>query len=882
MIIAEFRRTPFSERADIRPFEVGATIADIVAMFDTPPEFEEFGAVYLRAHDGEHLLFRESWHRVRPRDGAALFVSCIPQDGGSSSGGKDAFKIVGAIALIVITAGVAGGGLAALLGPAFAAGQTGAIAAGLAISVAGQYALSQTSKPAVGDTSSSSLSTGTAVGAAGISTNALTAFQQVPGVRGEIRVSAPLLARPFTMNDGLDQTVYFIMGVSGQNAISSIKINDTDSADMPAGTTTLETREGWLTDPPLTLITQSVFEEAINLPMSKHRLETDQTTIVQPESGSYPKPQIERSARNAKKFRFTIGFGGGLSFFNSSDPVMIAFRLRIRRVGDVSWTNLPELQLAASVRAAWRQEIWLKWGNAAEEAADRASLGSQTTFWPLFYYKNSEWQAHSYFSTGELTAPVTANCAHIIGSNNGVSIYLDEATFPIGTYDVEITRSLATATSGYTASTYNGGLFTSTGTSGGRQTIPAQSNMSADCAIESYTTFRDEYPIVQRGLTLVAAAIKNIRVNSLSAIFSSYAPIWNGSDWNTIATTSNPAALYRDCMVGSLNPRPIDLSLVEDQSTFYDKCVAKNLSCNHVTSDGTTVEKICTLVTSCGDAAMRRSSKWGSVIDEDRSAEGIRQMFSSNNMTSPLTITRKFITGAQALIPVFKDIERDYATREFDLPVFDGTKSDLVDLADSAPYDGYVYYDLVDRRAHLDLRRLKFRLNKYSWGVHLAHLNRQKGDLVGLSHDMLIDTYATGRVRSFSVRDGKLISVTINTSVADAPVYNSENIFDPGTNPFRLANVFALGSPAIGMQIELLDNTIATIPVGGVEGRTLFVKGDFVAPANLERTCLVAIGATTRESRRVIISNIMPSGQFFANVDAVDEASQIFAGLFGV
>lgn len=140
MITAQFRRTIWSERADVRPFALGMSIAQIVAAFDRPPEFERFGGVYLKGDrlDPGHVVPREIWHRVRPKPGTLLFVSLIPEgDGGGGDTDKQVFAIVGAIALIALSAGIGFYGLPGL----FAGGTFTAQAVASGVPVGGSVAL---------------------------------------------------------------------------------------------------------------------------------------------------------------------------------------------------------------------------------------------------------------------------------------------------------------------------------------------------------------------------------------------------------------------------------------------------------------------------------------------------------------------------------------------------------------------------------------------------------------------------------------------------------------------------------------------------------------------------------------------------------------------
>lgn len=879
MIICEHRRTLFSEDADIRAFPPGTTIAEIVASFDTPLEFGTHGAVYFKRNGREQgdLVKRRNWRRIKPKSGASLFISVVPHEGGGGgNSSKQIFMLVAAIALIALTAWVGGGGLAFLAPSIF--GGAGAHVAAAAIAVAGSAALSLLSHPSAGTPSAAAgVSADTQqLGVSGISQNTISAYNQVPAVRGIIRVSPPLLARPYTTINSNDEVLHLICGVVGPCDISSIKVNETDITDLPSGVITVETRQGFDSDLELTLIRECVFQENINVVMSQHRLQADQITLVSPASGSYPKAAIYRSARETDLFRLTLNFAGGLANFNDSSDVAVPFRIRIRRVGDSpdQWIKLPEIHINASRRDPFRQEIWLQWGQDADEAVLRAVQPSPPLF-KRIYFKDPEWTANSYFDDG--TAGATAvTTKHVYPGTDGMTFFLDEDTFPQGQYDVEITRGFSDAASNYTDSSYTSGLFTSRTVSGSIESIPTQANRSQSVAVENYASFRNEYPIATRGLALIAVEARNLQINSISAIFGS---IVGG------VVTNDPGALLRDVWTGSQNARPLDSSQIEDLTPLTTHCTAKGLTCNHVITEGS-VDQASALIAACGDAILRRSDKFGVVIDMDRTAEAVTAFFQPGNMTGPLTVAKTFVTGARALVPSFNDQAQDYQSRELELPVFDdGVSSDEDTLTEAVAYDGLTTETLVTRRARLDLRRARMRTLKYTWETHLHHIRSKKGAMVGLQHDVLLNHIATGRVKSF-VSSGSpphLTSITLNTDILDQPAAGYASVWAV-PNWWGLGSVWNLTNFPMGMQIQLEDGSVVTIPIASISGRTVTVSAAFDTPSGLHATSstnggsLVAIGPLASETRRVILTNVAPKDDFFASLEAVDEAPGIFTG----
>jgi len=884
-IYVEHRRTIFSDLGEVRAFEPGLTIAEVVARLPVPEEFATHGAVFLKASPEErgHIVERRYWHLVRPKPGTCLFVSCIPSGGN----GKNIFATVAAIALVALTAWIGGGGLAAVqfLAPTFGPGSIGANVAAAAVAVAGSAALGMLARrPARPGAAPEAEST--SLGVAGITQNTITPYAQVPAPLGKIRISPPLLARPFTTIENTDQFVHLICGVCGPAKIENIKINEADVSDFPAEDLQIETREGWPDDPQLSLIKECVFEENINLELGRHRLQPDQQTLIDPHTESYPSPFTMRTLSHPDKFRMVLSFPQGLARFDANTAQLIAFRVQLRRVGDANWRNLPEMHLETSARAPFRQAITLFFGGV-NELDLVASISGQQPVFLRFYAQNPEWTADPYFNNDP--NPIDTASAHIYAGRNDVLVYLDRDEWPPGEYDVRIQRSFVQNANSneFSASNYIGGLFTYRTAGPPAWTIPSQADRSSVVVLESYATFRRRHPIAQPGLALIAVKAKNIRINAISAEFTPYVPIWDGNDWDTVAPSSNPAALVRWVRTGWLNKRPSDPALAGNLEEFYEYCEQKGLSCHAVITEGS-VEQAAALAANTGDAIIRESDKWGVVIDRDRSNEAVQHMFGPHNMTSPLVMQRKFLDQARGIIPQFTDAELDYATRELSTPIFDDgvsrANSDM--LIEAVPYDGYAHKAQVIRRAKMDLRRMRLRATRYSWECHQEQLVAIKGDLVGLAHDTLLYTWATGRVRAFTTEVGGspeetyLRTVVLNTEVEDVPDWmGSPGGFFEIPDLFLCSDIFALAPPEIGLQVRLKDNSIVVLPVASINGDTLTIDGDVPLPAGFERTCLAAVGPRQRETRRVIITGIVPRRDHFARIEAVDEAPGIFSGL---
>lgn len=882
-IVCEFRRTIFSERGDIRCFAAGISVGEIVAQFDRPAEFEHFGAVILYRPEEHGLdehglpngqwLAREHWHLVRPKPGTALFVSVVPQNGGGGGGGSNnVMAIVGAIALIALTAWIGGGGLAFLspnLGY-FAAGSTSAKIAAAAVGIAGATALGALTKPPAGALAQSPIAgAGTTLGQAGITQNQIAPYQQLPAVLGTFRVSPPFLALPWTTTENTEQIVHGIVGIPGRYDVSDIRVDTTPVADLPSGIFEYEVRNGTSSDTALTLVTSCGFEQTPHAELSTHRVDTDSMTLLAPASASYPKELIVRTSRRCDKFRLTLQLPSGASS-QANSTVLMAFRLRLRRVGDSTWVNLPEAHLELNIRSPLRQEIWFQFGGAESDILD--TIAGQNTFWKRLYYKNAEWTANSYFSGGD-TSSISANVVHAYAGQSGIYFYLDDATFPVDQYDIGITKGcIDDAGSNFSGTFYQGGLFTYRTFTTPNYTIPDQSKYFATVLLENYTSFRDDYPVTRPGMAMIAFKAHNLQINSLSALFSAYS--------GTGATTNSPADALSYILTGDLNARALDASSLESLTTWKSDCASNNLECNALVTQGS-VEQAAAMAAMCGEALLRRSDKWGVVQDKDRSAESVVAMFHPGNMTKALTVQKTFLAGAaNGIIPSIHDAEQDYAVSDVSPPVYDdGVELPPQRLTEGATYDGITSQSQARRRALRDLRAARLRSVKYVCGVHQSQLNIKKGSLCGLAHDVLIDTYAAGRVKGFTKSAGKLLTVTLNTEALDLPPTSWGSNFLDVTNVLQVGNVLTLAGPTLSLQVENADATVSTFTGVTVSGAVVTLSGTDDVPSGLAKTCMASIGPAERVTRRVILADISPEDDFHATLTFVDEAPGIYQGL---
>ncbi len=248
----------------------GQSVAAIVAELQPDAGLAEHAHVYI---DGSYVP-HDNWARVRPKAGTQLAIRMVPMGGG---GGKNPLRTVMSLAIMAGTAEIggmfAGSGLLGF-------GLGGIVRAGLGM--AGRLLLNALAPPAKPRFQLTQKQSPTLFiqGAQ----NKSAPFSRVPKVLGKHRYVPLLGASPYTESLGGDQylRMLFVWGY-GPLKISDIKIGETPIADF--SDVEIETRQGFDTDAPLTLYTNSIVQNNLQVALTNaagyitRTTDTDATAI---------------------------------------------------------------------------------------------------------------------------------------------------------------------------------------------------------------------------------------------------------------------------------------------------------------------------------------------------------------------------------------------------------------------------------------------------------------------------------------------------------------------------------------------------------------------------------------------------------------------------
>lgn len=711
---------------------------------------------------------------------------------------------------------------------------------------------------------------------AGIAGNPPAPFEWLPRVLGRMVYSPPMLIRGYSVYRRGSITVGLAVGLAGRHAVSNIRINGALAASMANVTT--EVKTGAPGDTALTIGNKWVWEEAANYRLSNFDLKTDssqrdelfdQTTPA----NSYPQNQIflTRSGEYADAAVIRLFFPQGMSA-DTEDNVAAAIPVRVlfRRRGSSTWISGPEFHFwdENKGKAELRQNITFRWqadtlGRLASPYVDRigyvAYQRASTSGLSGFY------EANAYFSNGS-----SRYAYHVGRDDDGYYVYLDPAVFPKDHYEFAIKRGLSYRTGLFTTATYayqgdtTKGNFFGHYISGGvsKVRVDHEFKIRAEVQVEVFQTWRDEYPLQEAldggvPLTLIGVEGRDIRIESVAAEFFSEMPVWNGADWNTIAATARPAAHYRHVLLDDLNDDPrdpeiVNIGVIED---WYDRCVDEGFECNAVASANE--PEILAMIASAGWAGQRAHEQWEIIHERDTSGFNITQLFTPLN-SSNYVASKAFEDLPHAFNVEFADEANDNSLKSVIVPApgyADATATRYAAL--SLP--GFTDENRAVARATNLIRQIYARQTVRQIDVGIEALVSQRGDVVGLAHDLRDAHVWFGRIREVYDNGVNVTGIVINGKA-----------------------LLSQASPPFGAAIRYRNGVIVLKPIlASGDSDTLMFTTPFAIPAGavLGKGCLVSVGVLDQEVRRCRISNIRYKDEFTATVSLVDEAPEIYTGV---
>ncbi len=860
----------------------GLSLAEIVACWPEPlPEvWEAFGVVCV---NGEPVP-RDWWPRVRPRgrggQPVAVTLHVLPQGGNAGKTVKNIGQIIGSIALIAATAWIGNGNIPGLSG--FQAKLLASI-----IGLAGSLALKAMAPPPPKSSGDGLRQTAQA----GAQINVLAPGAPLPTVLGTMRVSPPGVVAPYTSIDGQDLYSHAVVGLAGRHAVSSVKLNNVPIGDIKG--VEYQVRNGRATDTALTLNAYTVLEQGTGQKVSQFNLrDGNYIDGVVTDGSGFPTWHTYRMRGAADECHIRLYWPSGLIYADGEGKqhwVTQFVRLQCRRAGTTAWKTLPTVVIKAKIAREFR--IRLRFflisggGSTAKDLYGDDTLKTmvigETLNYPntptirndyLNYQVDSSWLDTGYWKN-------SADGQRLV---QGSGTYRDSVDFYMsnygrGEYEFRLKFGLPVPdTNSRNDDTKSYRTFVAERDATDWHVVDnvMKKAITNDAYIETVTTLDNAYPLgVTNGLTLIAVKAKNTIINSISALFSKECNVYSGGNWNSIAATSNPAELFRHVALDDLNAEPLPSGLVDltNLQTWRSFCNTQGLTCNAIV-EGRSVEQTLQIAAAAGHAAVRRSESWGVIVEKQRVADAIVQVFSPRN-TANISVARDFPVPVHGLRVAYTDAADDYRPKET-IVYDDGYSAGNATAIEAIEYEGKTNLAEVRKRARLDLKQLRLRTVRYSFDIDSAFMVCQRGDLVSFTYDVLDRRTDAAFVKSYDVNDsgqvrGLTLDATVNLSIPAAA--------EPWANDALWSEANAWTATSLpGIVVQRNNGTISTHQIRETTATThvTLVTAQSWAAADILKAHVIG-GILGQTTRRCIVFDIEPKDDFTARLTLVDEAPQI-------
>src|SRR5690625_3383137 len=223
-------REPFGFQPHVQRLPEGETLDQMRRRMRGLPEgFADHGVICLNGHPAPRAL----WGMMTPKAPAITEVTFhYPAQGGGGDTGKMIVSMVAAIALTVVSGGIASGAILGGLTMATEGATLLSVALGAGVALAGSLLISALVPPPTVPMAQQApdQKSGRAPGAAAAQGSLLQPNGAIPRVIGERKVFPPLAAEPLTYFDGPDEVVQAAYILAGPHRLRDIRIGAADIA----------------------------------------------------------------------------------------------------------------------------------------------------------------------------------------------------------------------------------------------------------------------------------------------------------------------------------------------------------------------------------------------------------------------------------------------------------------------------------------------------------------------------------------------------------------------------------------------------------------------------------------------------------------------------
>lgn len=413
-------------------------------------------------------------------------------------------------------------------------------------------------------------------------------------------------------------------------------------------------------------------------------------------------------------------------------------------------------------------------------------------WWRQDYTRVKQWYWEATVASGSFQYN-TSGSAEVNGAKNKRLVRSYRVTgLPSKSYDVRIRRTSAESNDSYIIDTCQ---------------------WEAMRAITQKPAFETPIPICVSELRIKASEQLSGYVTEFSAICHSKLPDWTPptktakGHWNTWRNTRNPASIMRYLLTSKHSLiKPFPVSRLDNASLvdLWNWCSKNGYTFDFVadSEENLWARLMSVLAPAMAGPTTDVDGLWGAVIDKPDKT--VRQMFTPRNSWG-INIQRGFARLPDAMRIKFVDEADDWKQKEgfvyndgFNKDGSGGKKkaNDVIEWS----FEGVTNWNRMYKLARYHLAQTLHRQMTVTLNTDWEWLAVHRGDLVGLSSDVLMNTFGTARVQrlvylaSTSVDDPRLGYIN-DDEIRYIDTEGVEEYIGPGQNP-------SSGAAFVGIEID--------------------------------------------------------------------------------
>jgi hypothetical protein len=392
---------------------------------------------------------------------------------------------------------------------------------------------------------------------------------------------------------------------------------------------------------------------------------------------------------------------------------------------------------------------------------------------------------------------------------------------------------------------------------------PGSNTEFSECRWTALRTITDEnplnfsFPLAWTALRIKATDQLNNVVDELNATVSSYVQSYVGGspDWAEMVS-NNPADIYRHVLQGNANPARLtdDRVDIENLQDWHDFCAANGFTFNMIRDYKASVWECLADIAAAGRASPAQpDGKWGVVFDEEQTAPV--QHFTPRNSWG-FEAEKAFPDPPHAFRVRFANKNLDWRQDERTVfaDSFDDNNAEEYENIDAIGMDDP---DHVWKYTRFALAQVTNRPERWHLFTDFEYIVARRGDLVLVTHDVLLVGLATGRVKSLQF-DGSSPQNIIGFTSDE--VLTMESDMDYGASFRTVADI-------------KLTHRIVTNP----GDQTTVVFNDPIPPENAPAIGdLFGFGLHGLETIEGLLLSIEPASELTARLSIIPESREVY------